>query len=431
MTIDRMTAKRGSPADVSPGNVSWPMVWRALLPFALGYFMSYLFRAVNQVIAPDLISELGLTPGELGRLTAAYLFGFVLFQLPLGILLDRFGPRRVQGGLLTVAASGALLFAIAPDAWSLTLARWVIGLGLSGCLMSAFKANALWLPMARVALGNSLTIAVGALGVVAATRPADWLAQAVGWRAMFEVLAAITIGVALLILLSVPKAAAQAIGAARGETLNSQLRVMARVFADPVFWRVGPMVAAMSGTFIAVQTLWAGRWLADVAGFDRATAAGVLLWMAIGFMIGSLATGWIADLAQRRGYSIEAVVGCSFLLFALAQALVILQAPVPPVLPWILFGFAGQAGNLGYATLAAHFGAGSAGRAQSAANLLLFATAWGLQWGIGAILDRFPGATEGASDPLGYRWAFGLAFLLQIVAVSWYLRGIRRKRPAE
>ncbi len=422
-----MTADRMPPSRTTADRVSWPIVWRALLPFALGYFMSYLFRAVNQVIAPDLIAELGLTPGELGRLTSAYLFGFLLFQLPLGLLLDRFGPRRVQGGLLTVAACGALLFAIAPDAWSLTLARGVIGLGLSGCLMSAFKANALWLPMARVALGNSSTIAIGALGVVAATRPADWLAQAIGWRAMFEVLAAVTIGVALLILLSVPKGAPRT----HGETFDGQLRVMARVFADRVFWRVAPMVAAMSGTFIAVQTLWAGRWLTDVAGYDRAGAAGVLLWMAIGFTIGSLATGWIADFAQRRGYSIEAVVGGAFLLFALAQALVILRAPITPVLPWILFGFAGQAGNLGYATLAAHFGAGTAGRAQSAANLLLFATAWGLQWGIGVILDLFPGATDGASDPLGYRWAFGLAFLLQIVAVSWYLRGIRRKRPAE
>jgi predicted MFS family arabinose efflux permease len=416
------------PSDRNPSDqIPWPMVWRALLPFALGYFMSYLFRAVNQVIAPDLIAELGLAPGQLGRLTAAYLFAFVLFQLPLGILLDRFGPRRVQAGLLSVAAIGALLFSVAPDPWSLTLARGVLGLGLSGCLMAAFKANALWLPMSRVAFGNSTTIAIGALGVVAATRPADWLAQAIGWRGMFELLAAITIGVALLILLSVPKEARRS----QGETLGVQLRVLARVFRDGVFWRVAPMVAAMSATFIAVQTLWAGRWLVDVAGLDRVAAADVLLWMAIGFVIGSLATGWIADLAQRRGLTIETVVAGSFLIFALSQVLIILRAPVPAVLPWILFGFAGQAGNLGYATLAAHFGPAIAGRAQTAANLLLFAAAWCLQWGIGEILDLFPGATEGASDPLGYRWAFGFAFLLQIVAVFWYLRSFRRNRPAE
>src|SRR5512147_3135029 len=125
------------PGRAAIDRIPWAIVLRALLPFALGYFMSYLFRAVNQVIAPDLIAEFDLSPGELGRLTSAYLLGFVLFQLPLGILLDRFGPRSVQAGLLSVSAAGATLFALASDPWSLTLARGILGLGLCGCLMSA------------------------------------------------------------------------------------------------------------------------------------------------------------------------------------------------------------------------------------------------------------------------------------------------------
>jgi predicted MFS family arabinose efflux permease len=404
--------------------IPWPIVFRALLPFALGYFMSYLFRAVNQVIAPDLIADFDLSPGELGLLTSAYLFGFTLFQLPLGLLLDRFGPRRVQTGLLLVSAVGAALFALAPDAWSLTIARGILGLGLCGCLMSAFKANAIWLPMSRLALGNSTTIAIGALGVVAATRPADWLAQLIGWRPMFDILAAATVGVALLIFFCVPKDQPQGRPSAP-ESLATQLRVIGQIMQDRVFWRVAPMVATMSGAFIAIQTLWAGRWLSDVAGLDRASVADVLLFMAIGFVIGSLTTGWIADRAQRHGLTIELVVGCSFLIFAISQFLVVLHAPVPPVLPWILFGFAGQAGNLGYATLAAHFGS-AAGRAQTTANLLLFGSAWALQWGIGAVLDLFRGAAEGSVDPAGYRWAFGIVLALQMLAVLWYLRPNRR-----
>jgi predicted MFS family arabinose efflux permease len=405
--------------------IPWPIVFRALLPFALGYFMSYLFRAVNQVIAPDLIADFDLSPGELGLLTSAYLFGFTLFQLPLGLLLDRFGPRRVQTGLLLVSAVGAALFALAPDAWSLTIARGILGLGLCGCLMSAFKANAIWLPMSRLALGNSTTIAIGALGVVAATRPADWLAQLIGWRPMFDILAAATVGVALLIFFCVPKDQPQGRPSAP-ESLATQLRVIGQIMQDRVFWRVAPMVATMSGAFIAIQTLWAGRWLSDVAGLDRASVADVLLFMAIGFVIGSLTTGWIADRAQRHGLTIELVVGCSFLIFAISQFLVVLHAPVPPVLPWILFGFAGQAGNLGYATLAAHFGSAAAGRAQTTANLLLFGSAWALQWGIGAVLDLYRGAAEGSVDPAGYRWAFGIVLALQMLAVLWYLRPNRR-----
>jgi predicted MFS family arabinose efflux permease len=239
---------------------------------------------------------------------------------------------------------------------------------------------------------------------------------------MFDLLAVATVGVALLIFFCVPKQQPGQRDSGRPETFAAQLRVIGRIAKDPVFWRVTPMVSIMSGTFIAIQTLWAGRWLSDVAGLDRASVADVLMVMAIGFVIGSLTTGWIADRAQRRGLTIELVVGGSFLVFALSQFLIIIHAPIPAFLPWFLFGFAGQAGNLGYATLAAHFGIGAAGRAQSTANLLLFATAWALQWGIGAVLDRFRGAADGAVEPAGYHWAFGSVLVLQVVAVFWYLR---------
>jgi hypothetical protein len=123
-------------------------------------------------------------------------------------------------------------------------------------------------PVSRVALANSTVVAMGALGVVTATRPADWLAQLIGWRSMFDLLALVTFVVALFIFFSVPKEGDRSRSSAQ-ETFANQLRVLVRIAADPVFWRVGPMVAAMSGTFIAVQTLWAGRWLADVSGLPR------------------------------------------------------------------------------------------------------------------------------------------------------------------
>jgi len=240
----------------------------------------------------------------------------------------------------------------------------------------------------------------------------------VGWRMVFIGLAVMTAAVALMILTLVPEPNAPS----AAEPLLQQVRQLVRIFQDRAFLAIAPLLASTAGTHIAIQTLWAGRWLADVAGLERASVANVLLSMAIGFVIGSLTTGWIADRAQRRGLTIELVVGCAFLVFAVGQLLVILHAPVSPVLPWFLFGFAGQASNLGYATLAAHFGRGTAGRAQSTANLVLFTSAWALQWGIGAMLDRFPGAAEGTADPAGYRWVFGLILVLQILALLWYLR---------
>ena len=127
-----------------------------LAPFALGYFLSYLFRAVNAVVGAGLVAEIGLSAAGLGLLTSAYLFAFALFQLPLGVLLDRFGPRRVQAALLGCAALGSLLFAIGRDIATLTCARALIGLGFAGGLMSGFKAVVLWVPEPRRALANGV-----------------------------------------------------------------------------------------------------------------------------------------------------------------------------------------------------------------------------------------------------------------------------------
>ncbi len=84
---------------------------RVFVPFACGYFLSYLYRVINAVIAPDLVAELRLDAAELGFLTSTYFLTFALFQLPLGMLLDRFGPRRTEAALLMFAALGAFVFA--------------------------------------------------------------------------------------------------------------------------------------------------------------------------------------------------------------------------------------------------------------------------------------------------------------------------------
>src|SRR3989440_3217797 len=104
-------------------------------PFAAGYFLSFFFRNVNAIISKDLAREFALTPADLGFLTSMYLAAFAAFQLPLGVLLDRYGPRRVVAALMCSAAAGALLFAAARDVAMLSFGRALIGLGVSAGLM--------------------------------------------------------------------------------------------------------------------------------------------------------------------------------------------------------------------------------------------------------------------------------------------------------
>ena len=410
----------------SPAPIPVRLVLTVLAPFAAGYFLSYGYRAVNAVVAPDLVRDVGLDASTLGVLTAAYLIAFALFQLPLGILLDRFGPRRVQAVLLCTAAAGSVVFSFGADAPTLMFGRALIGLGFAGGLMAGFKAVVLWFPRQRHALANALIMSFGGLGLIAATVPAELAVQAVGWRGLFLVSAGATVLVAAVIFLVVPEHPLRpeaGSGARRSGGLG-------RIVRDPFFWRLAPLVALTSGTHIGIHTLWAGPWFRDVAGLGRDGVALHLAIVAAAFLIGALTQGVIADLLGRRGVDLLHVMLGILALFLLAQIGILFELVGIAPLLWFVFGMAGQAGVLAYPCLAAWFGADLSGRAQTAMNLMLFLCAFGIQAAIGAVIDLFPVSAGGGYDPAGYRWGFGIFFVAQLLALAWYFLAARRVAEA-
>ena len=151
-----------------------------------------------------LAQALGVEPAALGLLTSAYFIAFAAFQIPLGVLLDRYGPRRVESALLIVAAAGALVFARGDSTFALALGRSLIGLGVSSCLMAAIKANTLWWPAGRLPLANGFILACGGLGAIAATAPVEAALAFTDWRDVFVLLALATLAMAALVFVAVP-----------------------------------------------------------------------------------------------------------------------------------------------------------------------------------------------------------------------------------
>ena len=395
---------------------------RVFLPFAAGYFLSYLYRTINAVLSPYLAAELHLDASALGLLTSVYFLTFAAFQLPLGILLDRFGPRRVEVVLLLFAAGGAGLFAVGHGATELILGRALIGLGVSACLMASFKAFVLWFPSERLSVVNGWVLAAGGLGALAATAPVEMALKLTDWRGVFVGLAALTLAVAALLLWVVPE---REEGTTSRDGWPAQWRGVMEVFRSPVFWRIAPVAVLSQASFLAIQSLWAGPWLRDVNGLDPVGAAGVLFWIAAAMVVGFLSLGQLAYGLARRGIAPLMAPAAGMALFMLAQLAILFDwGPRLPL--WLLFGFFGTSGMLSYAVLSQSFPSSLAGRVNTALNLLVFVAAFAMQWGMGAIVNRWPKADGGYAD-WGYQLAFGLALLGQFIAWLWLLAGSRGK----
>ena len=413
--------------DATKGPSRQRIVLTVLVPFGLGYYLSYLYRTVNIVIAKPLATDLALSAADLGFLTSVYFIVFAAFQTPLGVFLDRHGPRRVQAALLIFAAAGGALFAVSENFLLLSLARGLIGLGVSGCLMAAIKANVLWFPKERLPLVNGLTATFGTLGALSGTVPVEILYGAYGWRTIFVILSVITIAVSILVFTLVPeKKIAEADQSSGQSSYRSQLHDLGKIYSSPFFWRVGGIGFVHNSVFLSYQALWMGPWLRDVAGRSFSSVAETLLWFNIGMFIGVLFLGTVADRLQKYGIKPVAVMGCGIGISLVIQCLFALEQVAIATPLCFAFGFFGSAPLLVFSVFGQTFPTHLAGRANTAQNMLSFIGAFAVQWGIGAIINMWPELAGGLYDPAGHQAALMTVIGIEILAFAFFLLPIGR-----
>jgi predicted MFS family arabinose efflux permease len=392
-----------------------------LAPFAAGYFLSYLFRAVNVVIAPDLARDLSLSAADLGLLTSIYYIVFAAFQVPLGILLDRYGPKRVHLSLLVFGVAGALLFAVGENFLVVAVGRGLIGLGVSGCLMSAIKANVMWWPRERLPLVNGIIGVSGSIGALTATVPVELALHVIGWRGLFLALAAITAALTVISLFVIPERDANPGGPSSAGGVRGQLHDLAQVYGNGFFWRICVMMFVHNSVFLGYQTLWLGPWLRDVAGMDGSGAAQTLLWFNAGMATGVITLGAVSERLQRIGVAPIAVIGVAVLASIATQSLLALEFTAFALPLCFAFGYFGSSGLLVYAVLGQTFPARLAGRVNTAQNMMVFIGTFVVQWGAGAIIGLWPQVAEGRYRPEAHQAAFGVMIAVEIAAYFWFL----------
>jgi MFS family permease len=391
------------------------LIFWVLLPFAAGYYLSYLFRTINALIANDLTAELNLSAGDLGFLTSVYFLALAASQLPLGAMLDRYGPGTIQSALLLFASAGALVFAMSTDLFGLVIGRGLVGLGVALALMAGFKAIVLWAPPERVTLANGWLVMLGALGSVTATGPAELVVHAIGWRGLFAALAALCAIAALLIAFAVP----EPMVGGQGKSDQKDASVWA-IYRDSRFWRVAPLSATGIGTSWSLQGLWAAPWLRDVDRLGRSDVVQHLTVMALAVCVSALLLGTVAGRLRRMGVKTEWVLASALMSSMAAQALLLLRFPVPSLLLWPVIAAAGGATVLSFAILAEYFPKEISGRANAALNLLHLGCAFVLQSATGFVIQQWP-ESYGMHPPEAHELAMIATLTLQLAALAWFV----------
>lgn len=382
--------------------------------FAATYFLSALLRAVTATLAPQFSAEFALGAADLGLLAGAYFLGFSMLQLPLGAALDRWGPRRVEVGLLAVAVVGCALFATATGFVQLVLARALIGMGVAACLMAPLTFFRRRLPAAVQLRLNSWMLMTGSLGMVASTVPVQLLLPLWGWRGLFWALTVLLAMGAWSICMWLPRD-----GVTPGPAAGAAPASYGPILRHSEFLRVAPLGLALYGGLIAIQALWAGPWLTQVCGLSPPQASQGLLLINSGMLVAFLTWGWLMPVLTRWGLRVQTLITWGVMVNLALLSLILWLGPDAGAAHWMLWCASASVVSLAQPALAQVFPVHMAGRALSAFNLVVFVGVFVLQWGIGASIDAFRATGVGVVDAFRFTGAGFLALVL--ASYGWYL----------
>ena len=381
--------------------------------FAAAYSLSALVRAIIATLSPVLSQEFSLHSRDLGLLAGGYFLGFAATQLPLGTLLDRFGPKRVIVCFLAVAVLGCLTFSVASSFAGLMAGRVLIGMGVSACLMAPLSGFRRWLDAPSLLRANSWMLMSGSLGMLASTLPVQWLLPLVGWRALFWGLAILLVLTMLVICFVVPSWPSR-----ESENTESPAGYF-EIWRSRYFQRLSPLAFFNYGGLIAVQTLWAAPWMAKVAGYTALEAATGLFYINALMLLTFWGWGLVNPYLASVGWHTDRLLTWGIPLSLVALAANIVGGASTGWGGWAIFCVVSTVNSLSQPAVGMAFRPALAGRAMSGFNLVIFTGVFSVQWGIGLLVDAFEAL--GLAQIASFQAAFSVFLACCVAAYIYFL----------
>ena len=357
-----------------PTKASWhhPLLpWIIWIIGASYFFYDYINQVVPGIIGPSLIQVFHVSAAALGTLSAYYFYSYAVMQIPVGLVVDHFGPHRPLVIAALFAAGGNLLLAKAGSFGEAEIYRLLVGLGAAFSYVSALKLISNWFPASRFATMAGLTSTLGMIGAIVGSAPFADVVTHVGWRGSLVALGILGRVMAALILLVVRDHPRDAVpwheqpGNERGVTKT--WNDLKHVFGKTQFWILGVYITTMNITFTAFGAVWGPTYLQKLYGIDKVKAAAAVSMLFVGGILGAIFYGSLSDRLQRR--KLPMVMAS---LSALLVMVILLYGPKIPLSgTYMLLFFQGFSCNgliLGYSVAHDIRPAGSAGAAEGFAN---------------------------------------------------------------
>ena len=384
--------------------------------FAFGYFLSCLLRAITATLSPVLTLEFELMAADLGLLAGGYFLGFASMQIPLGYLLDKFGPKKIVSSFLLIALIGTSSFALAQSFSGLLISRILIGIGVSACLMAPLTGYRIWFAENQQQRANSWMLMIASLGFLSSTLPVQLLLPSFGWRWIFGGIAILILVSIILMLAFIPKWDHQ-----RDLSLENPVRQgsLIDVWKDKFFISVIPMGLFNYGGLMAIQTLWAGPWMIRVAGYTPLESATGLFWINITMLISFFLWGYFLPRITSLGFSALRILKLGLPISFFVMLMIIFLGPKAGAFYITLFILSSIFLSVTQPAVGLSFPSYLAGKALTSFNLLIFLGTFIMQWLMGLVIDLIK--NSGYSEIFGFRSAFSVFLILSLVSYIFFL----------
>ena len=384
--------------------------------FAFGYFLSCLLRAITATLSPVLTLEFELMAADLGLLAGGYFLGFASMQIPLGYLLDKFGPKKIVSSFLLIAFIGTLSFALAQSFSGLLISRILIGVGVSACLMAPLTGYRIWFAENQQQRANSWMLMIASLGFLSSTLPVQLLLPSLGWRWLFGGIAGLILISIFLMLAFIPKWDHQ-----KDESLENPVRQgsLSDVWKNKFFISVIPMGLFNYGGLMAIQTLWAGPWMIRVAGYTPLESATGLFWINITMLVSFFLWGYFLPRITNLGFSALKILKLGLPVSFLVMLTIIILGSKAGAFYITLFILSSIFLSVTQPAVGLSFQSHLAGKALTSFNLLIFLGTFIMQWVMGLVIDLVK--NFGYTEIIGFRAAFSFFLFLSLLSYIFFL----------